>query len=127
MSDDGGDTWSTLLDVTLTNSWARDVAIDAAGNVSVSGVVFNQTSPTPLPLWMVIRCTDPKSPAAWATSYTNGFIPFGDTTYSKGVGIAADPAGNLFATGFVENWTDSTTTTATFYSGDWIGLLRLTP
>jgi hypothetical protein len=125
-SDDGGDTWSTLLDVTLTNSWAFNVAIDAAGNVSVSGVV-NPTMATPL--WMIIRCTNPQtqSPAAWATSYANGFIPFGNNTYSKGRGIAADPAGNLFVTGFVVDWTDTMTTTPIFFSGSRVGLLRLTP
>jgi hypothetical protein len=123
-SKDGGDTWSTLLDVTLTNSWAKSVAIDAAGNVSVSGVVFNQNG---TPLWMIIRCTTPQIPAAWTTSYANGLIPFGNTTYSKGRGIAADPAGNLFVTGFVENWTDTMTSPSTFYSGDRVGLLRLTP
>jgi hypothetical protein len=123
-SDDGGNTWSTLLDVTLTNSWARNVAIDGAGNVSVSGVVFNQTG---TPLWMIIRCTTPQIPAAWTASYANGFIPFGNTTYSKGREIAADPAGNLFVTGFVVNWTDDMTTPPTFYSGSRVGLLRLTP
>ncbi len=129
MSPDGGNSWTPLLDAAGASSWASKIAIDGEGNVTVSGVV-NPTANTPAnkPLWKVIRCTDPTSPSSWAACFASAdTLPFGENTYAKGYGISADSFGNVFATGLVSNWTDTSTAPATVYSGDRVGLLRLVP
>lgn len=130
MSSDGGNSWTTLLDVAGSGSWASRAAIDGAGNVSISGVINPTKTPTTAgtPLWKVIRCASPQTPSSWLTSFMNAdTLPFGQATSSRGRGIAADPAGNLFATGMLVDWSDNSTIPATTYPGSHVGLLRLVP
>jgi hypothetical protein len=136
VSTDGGKTWGggnslgdPLLDVAGSGSWASRVTFDAGGNVSVSGVI-NPTYPTATkPLWKVIRCIDPLNTWSWLASFDNGnaLFPFGDTL-SKGRGIAADASGNLFATGYVVDWTDTTDPqNPVSYPGSYVGLVHMVP
>jgi hypothetical protein len=126
MSDDGGkQSWKRLLDQSGQGSWSSRATADAAGNVSVSGVVRDTTGT--IPLWRVIRCTNPQDPTSWLNSFNAGLLPFG-STYSKGRGIvAADASGNLFVAGEVVDWTDNSSTPAATYSSNRVGLLRIIP
>jgi hypothetical protein len=129
MSTDGGNSWTPLLDVAGAGSWASMAAIDGAGNVTVAGVI-NPTANTSAskPLWKIIRCTDPHEPSSWEASFADpDALPFGDNTYSKGSAVVADVFGNVFASGVVNNWIDTSVSPAATYSGDRVGLLRLTP
>ncbi|MHC1764068.1 MAG: SBBP repeat-containing protein [Verrucomicrobiia bacterium] len=125
MSMDGGNSWDTLLDVAGAGSWASLAAIDGTGNVTVSGVI-NPTGSKPL--WKTIRSTEPHSPDSWAASFADpDTLPFGDSTWSKGSAVVADAFGNVFATGMVSNWIDTSVSPPPTYSGERVGLLRLTP
>lgn len=130
---DGGNNWTTLLDVPGSGSWASMAAVDGNGNVSVSGVINpaqDSGSSTTRPLWKIIRCTAPQDPASWVASFADPdptTLPFGPTTYSKGSGMVADPAGNVFGTGMLDDWTDTSVSPAVTYSGTRVGLLRMVP
>jgi hypothetical protein len=118
---DGGDNWNLLLNIGGRSSWARTAVVDAAGNVSVSGVI-NQGG---TPLWKVIRCTNPQDPASWLASFSAAdTVAFGPATYSKGKELAVDSYGNVFASGEVTDWAENS---STIYSGLHVGLLRLAP
>jgi hypothetical protein len=120
-SSDGGTNWITLLDVPgPTVTAAVSLGIDSAGAVTVSGTV---TPDGTTPRWMVVRCTEPGSPAAWTAAFAAGIYPFGGTS-SRGSGVSADPFGNLFLGGVVRDWTDETNTS---YSGARAGLVRIVP
>lgn len=119
-SQQGGNvgTWEPLLDAPGAGSWAFRVAIDGGGNVSVSGVIQDSTG---TPRWAVVR----NSPGQlWSDSWASRILPFGAATPSKGRGLAADVAGNLFLTGDVADWTDSE---GNSYPGGRVGLLRMVP
>jgi hypothetical protein len=119
-SRDGGTTWETLLDQPSTlDSWAVRLAIDGANNISLAGAIDGANGS---PRWAVVR----NSPGQlWPDSWAARIFPLGENTtgLSKGRGMAADASGNLFFTGDVINWTNSTD--GTVYSG--VGLLRMVP
>jgi hypothetical protein len=120
-SSDGGTTWIPMLDVQgPTVTAAVSLGIDSAGAVTVSGTV---TPDGTTPRWMVVRCTEPGSPAAWTAAFAAGIYPFGGTS-SQGSGVSADPFGNLFLGGVVRDWIDETNT---YYSGARAGLVRMVP
>jgi len=124
-STDGGKTWSLLLDAPGQGSWAYSLTVDPSGAVSVSGVV-NPGGNTPL--WKVIRCAQPLDPASWSASFAaTDTLPYGYQTYSKGRQVCTDAFGNVFAAGFVTDWTDISTSQAVAYSGVRVGLVRLVP
>ncbi len=114
MSSQGGDlnSWTTVLDVSEGfASWAFAVAFDGADNLWVSGMTQNASG---MPRWTVLRYNSSQS---WADSWVVRQRPFGDSTYSKGRGIAADDFGHVFAAG--ELWLGTSPTC--------LGLLRLVP
>jgi hypothetical protein len=127
-SDDGGNTWRTLLDRGGAGSWAASIAIESNGSATVAGVI-NPTSgtSTSTPLWKIIRCTNPQDPGSWAESFADpGTVPFGSTA-SKGREAVVGVFGDVFAIGEVSDWVDASTSPSTVYSGSRVGLLRLVP
>jgi hypothetical protein len=136
-STDGGNTWELMLDASGQTSWASKVTVDNNGVVWVSGThgLVTQTGTTrrgqPIyqttPRMMVIRCDAPESPAAWLSAFNSGIYPFG-ATYSKGGSIAADHQwGNVYVSGMLSNWTDTSTSPETPYTGDHPALIRFSP
>ena len=118
-SSDGGTTWEDLLDQpSQLDSWAVRLVIDGVNNITVAGAIDGVNGPR----WAVVR----NSPGQlWSDSWAAAGFPLGEnaTGISKGRGMAADASGNLFLTGDVSSWTDSTD--GTLYSRT--GLLRRVP
>jgi hypothetical protein len=109
MGSHGGDpgSWTTVLDASEgTASWASALTVDGGDNLWISGMTLNASG---IPRWTVLRHNPSQS---WEDSWTARQRPFGDTTSSKGRGIAADTFGNVFAAGEL---------------GPDLGLLRLVP
>jgi hypothetical protein len=114
MSVDGGNTWTTLLSdnsSTPTGRWR--LAIDDAGNVTLTGQIRDTAGNS---RWIVVRPANPADRASWAASYLAPLQPFPNTQSWGGV-LAAEAAGNVLLGGSVGNWNG--------YSG--MGLVRLVP
>jgi hypothetical protein len=129
-SDDGGNTWTTMLDIQGEGSWVSRVAVDPTGAVSLSGTVnptkitSKRGSTAGTPLWKIVRCMTPDDPDAWLTAFNSGITPFGNTN-SKGRGIATDLEGNLYSSGSVIDWTDTASEPPVTFTGEHLGLIRM--
>jgi hypothetical protein len=119
-SDDGGDSWRTLLNIESAGSFPKRLAVDQAGNVVVSGVV-NPTGQEAH--WYVVRCTEPQSPSSWANSFNTPLF-HGAPGFSRGHGVACDAAGTIFATGVLQDYTDES---GIVYLGYTVGVRRIIP
>lgn len=115
MSSQGGapGSWTTVLDASEgTASWASALTVDGGDNLWFSGMTLNASG---IPRWTVLRHNPSQS---WADSWAARQRPFGDSTSSKGRGIAADDFGHVFAAGELGMGAASPT---------YLGLLRLMP
>jgi hypothetical protein len=114
-SSDGGNSWDTLLDNNSdlpTGIWR--LAIDPEGGVTLAGSIRDRDGTNSR--WTIVRPVDPQSSTSWQTAYANPLVhPFAGTG-NHARGIAADPSGNVFISGYA-NWNG--------LSGG--GLLRMVP
>lgn len=117
ISQDGGDHWTTLLDVQggpgVLGLWKLAIEPGPTPTVTLNGEIHAGSGASWR--WAVIRCTNPQDAASWQTSYVNPFFPL-EGIVSRGHAIACDPEGRMVLAGAIFNQTGTNPV---------VGLLRL--
>lgn len=114
-SEDGGKTWTTLLDKpsTTPTTWLSGVAVDDNQNITLIGNIASAVGNR----WAVVRKTPLQS---WEESWANSHFPLGDIR-SSGQDPLPLADGSVLMTGRIQEQTSS----GTFITR--IGLLRMIP
>lgn len=103
--------WRNLYDTTVDRSqYARDVAVDARGNVAVAGYIFDAAN---RPTFYVAKYEGLHGNLIWERTFN---APGGGGAY--GTGVAMDSAGNVVATGYYDTTNSYDYITFKFASDD---------